>query len=110
MLHPKKHERANRKNVRGHRPIDCDGHRQDEKQPIGRIKESTLHPAEIRRAAKDVRIPQREVSLGQLAEPEIAPRKILQEHVAALMSKNTSAGAKQQIGKHHKGQYEQQAK
>src|SRR5215472_8194578 len=94
LFYPKEHERANGENVQRHRPIHRDRRRQNQKKPVGRIEQRSLHATEIRRSAKDMGIPQREISFRQFTETEFAPREVLQEHVAAGMSKYARAAGK----------------
>ena len=63
LLHPKEHERANGEDMKRDRPVDRHGQRQDEKNPIRRIKLRTLHSAKVRSTAEDVRIPESKISL-----------------------------------------------
>jgi hypothetical protein len=53
-------------------------------------------------------VPQREISLGQFAETKFAPCEVLQEHVAARMSKHAGAAGEQQIAKHRQRHCEQE--
>ena len=63
LFHPKEHECANGENVQCHRPVDRDRRGQNYKEPVRRIEQGSLHPTEIRRSAKDMRVPESEISL-----------------------------------------------
>ena len=107
LSHPKKHESADGKDMQGDRPVDRDWQRQNEKDPVGRIKLRALHAAEVRCAAEDVRIPQGQVSLSELAETEVAPCVVLQEQIARLISEHARAAGEQDIGEHCECQRQQ---
>ena len=100
LLHPKKHECADAKNMQRYCPVDGDRCGQNQEEAIRRIEQGSLHPAEIGRSAKDVRIPQSEITLCQFSETEFAPREILQEHIAARMAEHPRAAGEQKIAKH----------
>src|SRR5207253_6658128 len=77
LFHPKKHECANGENMKCHRPVDGGRRGQKQEEPVGRIEQGSLHPTEIGRSAKDMRVPQSEISLRQFSETEFAPCEIL---------------------------------
>ena len=100
LFHPKKHECANGENMQRLGPVDGDRRGQKQEEPVRRIEQGSLQSTEIGRAAKDVRIPQSEISLRQFSETEFSPCEVLQEHIAARMSDHTRAAREQNIGKH----------
>src|SRR5947207_7016628 len=83
LFHPTKHECANGENMQSYRPVDRDRRGQKQKEPIRRIQQRSLHPTEIRRSTKDMRITESEISIRYFSEYKLAPREVLQEHIAA---------------------------
>src|ERR1700730_3526741 len=108
LSHPEKNECANGENMECLRPGNRKRHRQNQKEPIGRVELGSLHPSEIRRSAEDMRVPECKISFCQLPESEFPPREILQEQVTARISRHTSSAGKQKIGKRRKRQNQQQ--
>src|SRR5262249_18946738 len=100
LSHPKKHECANGENMERHCAVDRDRCRQKYKEPVRRIEQGSLHPTEIRRSAKDMRVPQRKISLRQFPETEFAPCEVLQQHIAAWVPEHACTTGKQNIAEH----------
>src|SRR2546427_2761852 len=78
---PEIHERSEQPDAQRDAPVSCHGQGQREEQPVGRIEQRQLHGAKKRRSSKNVRIPQGEVALRQLAEAEFSPPEKMQRQV-----------------------------
>ena len=56
--HPTEHECTNCEYMQRSRPVNGSRQRQNQKQPVRRIEQRSLHSAKIWSAAKDMRIPE----------------------------------------------------
>src|ERR1700736_2477294 len=105
--HPEKGERANREHMQGDAPVYRRWERQNQKQAVRRIKKGSLHRAEIGRAPKNIRVPERKISFCQLAKAEVAPGQKLQIEVGDRISHDARIGGDEHIAKHGECQREQ---
>ena len=102
---PQVHESAEHPDVERDAPVHGERQRQRHEQPIGRIKQRRLHAAEEWRPGKDMRIPQRQVALGELAEAELPPWQELKRQVGVDAAQHPLRGRHERVEKH--GQAEQ---
>ena len=95
VAHPEVHEPAREKNVQRDADVDGEPQRQPEVEPVRRIEQRRLESAEILGAAVNVRVPQREVSAGHLAETEGAPMDELTLQVLGILADDLVGGTDQ---------------
>src|SRR2546427_9742404 len=97
---PEIHERSEQPDAQRNAPVSCQGQGQREEQPVGRIEQRRLHGAEKRRSRKNVRIPQGEVALRQLAEAEFSPPQKMQRQVVVNLTDNARARCNERVEEH----------
>ena len=85
---PQIHEEPGEEDVQRDAGINCFGERQEEVRIIRRVQHPGLKAAEERRAAINVRVPEREVAPLELREPEFPPGSELMRKVRARPREN----------------------
>src|SRR3989442_5228652 len=97
---PQIHEGAEQPGVQRDAPVRRERQRQGEVEPIQRIEQRRLQAAEERRSRENMRIPQRELALGQLAEAELATPKEVQRQVVVHLTDDARARQDQRLEEH----------
>ncbi len=90
--------------------INCCGKRQHQIQPVGWIEQGGLKASKVWHPRKDVRIPQGQVALAQLAETKLAPIDELRGQVGAPLGENHLIRRKQHIDEHEQRQSKENQK
>src|SRR6267378_871113 len=97
---PEIHERSEQPDAQRDAPVSCQRQRQREEQPVGRIEQRRLQSAEKRRSRKNVRIPQGEIALRQLAEAEFSPPQKMQRQVLVGPTQDVRAWRDERVEEH----------
>src|SRR2546427_7364354 len=106
---PEIHERSEQPDAQRDAPVSCQRQRQREEQPVERIEQRRLHGAKKRCSSKNVRIPQGEVALRQLAEAEFSPPEKMQRQVVPGIAENARTRCDERVEEHRQGEQREAA-
>ena len=106
---PEVHERAEQPGVQRDAPVRRQRQRQREEQPVEGIEQRRLRVAEKRRPGKNMRVPQGEVALRQLAEAELPPPQKMQRQVVARIAEHARTRRDERVEEHREAEQREAA-